>query len=99
MAFLVIDGGKGTTPAGRAYDGRDGAEPVRPSARDVEAEATRRIRQTGFEEWRVRELATGVAMPATLRYVEMQIRFAAEVVSKLEQIPQDFRSDAYWPSI
>jgi hypothetical protein len=83
MKFFVIDGGKDETG---------------PSHHDVKSEADRRLRESGWQDGRVKELLTGAAMPAALRYLKMQIDFVAETLSRLERIPADFRSDTYWPS-
>jgi len=40
-----------------------------------------------------------VPMPAVLKYLAMQIDFAAEAISRLDPIPADYRSDLYWPKI
>jgi hypothetical protein len=47
---------------------------------------------------RIREFATGVPMLASLKYLSLQIDFAAETLSRLDPIPEDFRSDGYWPA-
>ena len=88
MKLMVIEGGRG-----------DRTVPVsaRPTAADVQTEAWRRVRMTGYDAWRVREFATGAAMPKAVRYLQMQITFAAEALARLERIPEDFRSDIYWP--
>lgn len=92
MKLMVIEGGRG-----------DGVEvlPERSqawrNAAAVHAEARRRIHLSGYDAWRVREFATGAAMPKAIRYLQMQITFAADALSRLDRLPEDFRSDIYWP--
>lgn len=98
MKLLVIEGGKTTGIEGAnlpAATPPTFAGP--PAAADVHAEARRRIRLSGYDVWCRRALATGVAMPAALRHLKLQIAFSAEVLARLEPIPDDFRSDVYWP--
>jgi hypothetical protein len=92
MKLRVIEGGRGD-------GGADLLErvPRAPEAADVEEEARRRIRSVGYDAWRVREFATGAVMPKAIRYLQMQINFAAEALARLDAIPVDFRSDIYWP--
>jgi hypothetical protein len=45
------------------------------------------------------EYAAGVPMPSSLRYLAMQIEFAAEALCRLDRIPADFHSDLYWPKL
>lgn len=72
--------------------------PGPPNRDDVRKEAARRIEGSGYHLSRIREFATGAPMPATLRYLRMQIDFAAEALARLDPIPADFRSDSYWPA-
>lgn len=65
---------------------------------DVLAEAARRRKAIGFDEWRVREFVTGRAMPNEVKYLELQITYAAEALSRLSPIPPDFADDVYWPA-
>jgi hypothetical protein len=92
MKLMVIEGG-------RAEEGGALLERIaaRPKAAAVHAEARRRIHLCGYDAWRVREFATGAAMPRAIRYLQMQITFAADALVRLEPIPEDFRADAYWP--
>jgi hypothetical protein len=94
MGLIVIQGGKGV-----ATDIAFETKPATPTLGDVKREAERRIRASGYEDWRVREFATGAAMPQALRYLQMQINFVVEAISRLEKIPQDFYSDTYWPTL
>jgi hypothetical protein len=87
--LAVIDGGRG-------YGERGRVEPVRPE--DVEAEAARRLRDGKVNEWRVREFVTGHPMPPDIKYLELQINFAARALSKMSPIPADFADDLYWPT-
>ncbi|WP_152046976.1 hypothetical protein [Aureimonas psammosilenae] len=64
----------------------------------LDAEAARRLRRSGYEEWAAREKATGVPMPASMRYLKMQIEFAAERLKLLDPLPEDFRADIFWPA-
>jgi hypothetical protein len=92
MKLMVIEGGGGE--GGAALLERI---PARSNAAAVHAEARRRIHLCGYDAWRVREFATDAAMPKAIRYLQMQITFAAEALVRLEPIPDDFRADAYWP--
>ncbi|MBX5146433.1 hypothetical protein [Rhizobium lentis] len=92
--FKVIEGGRGQAARAdmRLEVGRG------PSRDDVRREAARRLDASGYHLSRVREFATGAPMPASLRYLSLQINFVAETLSKLDPIPLDFCSDAYWPA-
>jgi hypothetical protein len=92
MKLRVIEGGR--------YAGATDLlerPPAAPTVADVQAEAWRRIRLSGYDAWRVREFATGAAMPKSIRYLQMQITFAAEALARLDRVPADFRADIYWP--
>jgi hypothetical protein len=92
--FKVIEGG-----LGRAVQINDRAEAgPGPSREDVRQEANRRLKESGYHPSRIREFATGVPMLASLKYLSLQIDFAAETLSRLDPIPDDFRSDGYWPA-
>ena len=90
MRLAVIEGGL-------SYAGQSerGEQPIRPE--DVEAEARRRMREGRVTEWRTREFITGTPMPADVKYLELQIDFAARAICKLSPIPADFADDLYWP--
>jgi hypothetical protein len=49
----------------------------------------------GYEDCRVRESTIGASMPSALKYLRMQIDFVAEMISHLERVLEDFRSDKY----
>lgn len=94
MRFAVIEGS------------REWTEPSRPAPRsaavsilveDVEAEARRRLRSCRTQEWRTREFITGRPMPDDVRHFALQVEFAAQAISRLSPIPEDFDSDVYWP--
>lgn len=93
--FKVIEGGlsAGLSPAAEAA-----VDDVSPNREDVLREAERRIRQTGYQTWHNRERLTGIPVPTEIRYLAMQIRYAAEAIGRLADIPADFRSDSYWPA-
>lgn len=92
--FKVIEGGRGQAVhmADRSEEGG------RPSREDVRREAARRLSESGYHPSRIREFATGVPMVASLKYLSLQIDFAAESLSRLDPIPEDFRADGYWPA-
>ncbi|PDT13800.1 hypothetical protein CO670_26405 [Rhizobium sp. J15] len=91
--FKVIEGGRGQAVQMEVQaEGNSG-----PSREDVRREAARRLSESGYHVSRVREFATGAQMPAALRYLSLQIDFVADALSRLDPIPVDFRSDAYWP--
>ncbi|MBB4574987.1 hypothetical protein PYR71_28695 [Rhizobium sp. MC63] len=92
--FKVIEGGRA-----QAVELDDGLGAGRgPNRDDVRREAARRLNESGYHLSRVREFATGVPMLASLKYLSLQIDFAAETLSRLDPIPEDFRSDGYWPA-
>lgn len=96
MRFAVIeDSREWTEPA------RQGSEPATVSVlvEDVEAEARRRLRSCRLQEWRTREFITGRPMPDDIRHFALQVEFAAQAISRLSPIPQDFDSDVYWPRL
>ena len=94
MRFAVIEGGREwTEPAGRGTSTALGSVLVE----DVEAEARRRLRSCRIQEWRTREFITGQPMPYDVRHFALQVEFAAQAISRLSPIPDDFDSDVYWP--
>ncbi|WP_221133195.1 MULTISPECIES: hypothetical protein [unclassified Rhizobium] len=92
--FKVIEGGRGQAVhmVERFEEGGG------PSLDDVRREAARRLSASGYHLSRIREFATGVPMLASLQYLSLQIDFAAESLSRLDPIPEDFRADGYWPA-
>ena len=62
------------------------------------SECLRRKAAAGIEAAKARELAVGEHMPRDLRYLGMQMDFAASAMAALDPIPTDFASDIYWPS-
>jgi hypothetical protein len=95
MKLFVIEGGRTNAAIDIVFE----MHAATPSRNDVRAEAARRLKAIGYEDWRVREFVTGISMPSALKYLRMQIDFVAETISHLERIPEDFRSDTYWPSV
>lgn len=91
MRFTVIEGGKSKDYNFTARDGK-------PTPEAVRREASRRRDILGLNRHRVREMAVGVPVPAKLRYLEIQIEFVAECLLNQDDIPEDFRSDKYWPA-
>ena len=94
VRFAVIEGNREwTEPA------RQGSSAARSlvTLEDVEAEANRRLRSVKLNEWRTREFVTGHPMPQNVRHFALQVGFAAQAISRLSPIPQDFDSDVYWP--
>jgi hypothetical protein len=81
--FRVIEGGKHHVP----------------TKTGVFQEAERRITMTGYARLAARQTATGAAIPREVRYLPMQIRYAAEVLSALDPIPDDYAHDRYWPAL
>jgi hypothetical protein len=89
MHFTVIEGG---------LTKRQAAE-ERPLCKgDVQAEAARRIRASGYERCRVRHLATGEPIPKALQYLKIQIAWVADTLAGLDPIPDDYADDKYWPA-
>lgn len=92
MRLSVIEGGRGS-----ARQSEHRARDAWVRAADVEAEAERRRREGRVTEWRVREYVTGTPMPPDIKYLELQIDFAARAICRLSPIPADFADDLYWP--
>ncbi|MGO4117124.1 hypothetical protein [Rhizobium ruizarguesonis] len=92
--FKVIEGGRGQA---MQMDDRS-EEGLGPSKDDVRREAARRLSASGYHLSRIREFATGVPMLTSLKYLSLQIDFAAETLSRLDPIPEDFHADGYWPA-
>lgn len=67
------------------------------SRTDVAAEATRRIKASGYERCRIKQLATGEPIPRALQYLKIQIDWVADTLAGLDPIPADFADDKYWP--
>jgi hypothetical protein len=86
LNFRVIEGGRATANA---------AAVVGEAA--VRAEAVRRLRESGCEAQQMRAMMTGSPLPPAVRYLQLQIEYAAAALSSLPAVPPDFRSDRYWP--
>lgn len=69
-----------------------------PNREDIRREAERRIALLRLQQHQARAAATHGRLPDALRYLALQIDFVAEALAGLTQIPEDFQSDAYWPS-
>lgn len=94
VRFAVIEGSREWTEPSRR--GSESAQ-LLVTVEDVEAEASRRLRSVKLNEWRTREFITGHPMPHHIRHYALQVGFAAQAISRLSPIPQDFDSDVYWP--
>ncbi|GGD96337.1 hypothetical protein GCM10011390_13890 [Aureimonas endophytica] len=64
----------------------------------VDAEAARRVAALGYERWAARARLTGAPIPPEIRHLKMQIDFAATMLKQLSPLPEDFRSDGFWPA-
>ncbi|KQR77873.1 hypothetical protein [Rhizobium sp. Leaf341] len=64
----------------------------------VHAEARRRIVALGYDRHRARALATGSDMPRDIHIKHLQIMAVAMALCSLETIPEDYRSEMYWPT-
>ena len=95
MRFAVIDGGKEWAGQGQQRSMRAPSIDVE----DVEAEARRRLKAIRLDQWRTREFLTGTPMPDDIRQLALQIDYAAQAISRLSPIPEDFDSDVYWPRL
>ena len=86
--FRVIEGGLG------------GATIVKgpADADDVRREAARRLKMAGYDEGQTRSFVTGRPLPDGLRYLKLQMDFAAAALLKMSPIPADFRDRKYWPA-
>jgi hypothetical protein len=69
-----------------------------PNSDSVRREAMRRISALDHMRHAARYLALGTPIPQHIRHLVLQINFVADTLSALDEIPHDFRSDAYWPS-
>lgn len=84
----------------RIVGGTDGdAAYPQPTPDDIKREAMRRLDASGYQQQRVRALATGTDLPPSIRHLALQIEFVAETLSRRAAIPEDFRSDDYWPAL
>jgi hypothetical protein len=70
-----------------------------PCRDDVRQEAQRRINASGYIRYRAKALATGAMIPDAIRHFALQANYVAETLSALKPIPEDFQSDAYWPTL
>ena len=95
MRFAIIDGSKQWTGQGQQRSMRAPSIDVE----DVEAEARRRLKAIRLDQWRTREFLTGTPMPDDIRQLALQIDYAAQAISRLSPIPEDFDSDVYWPRL
>lgn len=96
VRFAVIEESREwTEPRRHAFH----VAPVAVLVEDVEAEARRRLRAIRVDEWRTREFITGNPMPDDIRHFALQVEFAAQAISRLSPIPEDFDSDIYWPRL
>lgn len=86
--FKVIEGGASNVVA---------IMPKAVRAADVYREAERRLREAGYEQARIRAIATGGEIPVELRRLRLMTTYAASKIASLETIPQDYRDDGYWP--
>jgi hypothetical protein len=82
----VIEGGLSEGPMASA-----------PADGDVRREAALRLREAGYDEAAARSFVTGRPMPEALRYLKLQIDFAAAALQRLNPVPSDFRDAKYWP--
>ena len=94
MRFAVVEGGREWTAPTQP---RSSSVHAAVAVEDVEAEANRRLRSVKLNEWRTREFITGHPMPQHIRHFALQVGFAAQAISRLSPIPEDFDSDVYWP--
>ena len=70
-----------------------------PCRDDVRQEAQRRLNAAGYSRHRARSLATGTDIPESIRHFALQIGFVVEKLTAIKPIPDDFRSDIYWPAL
>ena len=96
VRFALIDNSREWTEP--SWGGSQSA-PVSVLVEDVEAEARRRLRAIKLDQWRTREFVTGTPMPENVRHFALQVEFAAQAISRLSPIPNDFDSDVYWPRL
>lgn len=86
--FRVIEGGLG------------GATIVRgpTEANEVRQEAARRLKAAGYDEAIARGFANGRGVSEGLKYLHLQMTYAASALMRRSHIPVDFRDDKYWPT-
>ena len=86
--FRVIEGGLG------------GATIVKgpADAEDVRREAARRLKVAGYDDAQTRSFVAGRPVPAGLKYLKLQMDFAAAALVRMSPVPADFREDRYWPA-
>lgn len=84
----LIEGGLSDGPMARAPADGDA----------VRREAARRLREAGYDEAATRSFVTSRPMPEALKYLKLQIDFAAEALKRLDPVPPDFRDEKYWPA-
>jgi len=70
-----------------------------PCRDDIHREAQRRINASGYTRHRAKSLATGAMIPDTIRHFVLQVNYVTEALAALKPIPEDFQSDAYWPTL
>jgi hypothetical protein len=68
-----------------------------PCRDDVRQEAQRRLNASGYSRYRAKALATGTEIPEPIHHFALQIGFVVEKLTSIKPIPDDFRSDVYWP--
>ena len=86
--FRVIEGGLGGVTIIKGPADGD----------DVRREAVRRLKVAGYDEALTRSFVTGKPLAEHLKYLKLQMDFAAAVLMKLSPVPADFRDDRYWPA-
>ncbi|WP_275788760.1 hypothetical protein [Pararhizobium gei] len=91
MTLRVIEGGRSTL--------LESENPLKSTdAHKVRVEALRRLKEAGYEQYRVRSMATGQPIPRELKHFQMQIDLVAEKLAGLCPIPTDYTEDLYWPA-
>lgn len=85
--FRVIEGGLGGATIVRGPTDGD----------DIRREAARRLKAAGYDDAVARGFVTGRALPERLKYLHLQMNYAAAALMRRSPIPADFRDDKYWP--
>jgi len=95
VRFAAIEGSREWTEPSRRKSSPSSVIHVE----NVQEEAQRRLKAIKLKEWRTREFITGQPMPDHVRHLAVQIEFAAQALSRLSPIPENFDDDIYWPRV
>lgn len=93
MRFAVINDTREWSEPGSQVSG-----PIQiVDTEDVMLEARRRKSMLHLDEWQLRQFVTDRPVPDHIVQMCRQIDLAAAALIRLAPIPDDYRSDLYWP--